>query len=233
MSEGLFWHDLDDGITCIDAGYVADGVACFYLLGAGDDYAVIETGTGRSVDRLLQVLASRSIAQEQLRYIIPTHVHLDHAGGAGAMAQCFPEAVVLAHPRGARHLTDPARLVASAREVYGDAHFDRLYGTVAPIAEARLRVVEDGERVLLGDRELVFRHTRGHADHHFCVWDSRSAGWFSGDMFGACYRWSRFDDAVYVLPTTTPTQFRPEAFLESIDLLASYSPHRLFLTHYR
>jgi glyoxylase-like metal-dependent hydrolase (beta-lactamase superfamily II) len=222
---------LDFGITCIDADYVQPGLACFYLMEQDGECAVIETGTSHSVAGLLRFMAARDIRPEQVRYVIPTHVHLDHAGGAGAMMAAFPAAQLLVHPRGARHMADPAQLIGAAREIYGEDAFYTLYGEVAPVAPERIRAMDDGESVSLAGRPLEFRHTRGHAEHHFCVWDARSLGWFSGDMFGVSYPWCRFPVGDFVLPSTTPTQFDPDTHLRSMELLGSYSPRRLYLTH--
>jgi len=219
------------GITCLDAGYVQPGLACFYLVEQRGEFAVLETGTSHSVAVLQDWLHARGIGPEQVRYVIPTHVHLDHAGGAGAMMALFPRAQLLVHPRGARHMVDPARLVAAARAVYGDSMFDTLYGDVVPVVEARIRQIGDGETVFLADRPLLFRHTRGHAEHHFCVWDEASRGWFSGDMFGLSYPWCRLPAGDFVLPSTTPTQFDPQAFHQSLDLLDAYRPQWMYLTH--
>lgn len=223
---------LGDGITCLDANYVEPGIACFYLVEDEGRYAVIETGTSRSVPLLLDYLDSSGVAREQVRYVIPTHVHLDHAGGAGAMIAAFPEATLLVHPRGARHMAQPERLVQSAMVVYGERAFHALYGEITPVEESRIREMADGERVALGERQFEFRHTRGHANHHMCVWDERSRGWFSGDMFGVSYAWFRFSRGDFVLPSTTPTQFDPQAYHASLDLLAEYSPRAMYLTHF-
>jgi glyoxylase-like metal-dependent hydrolase (beta-lactamase superfamily II) len=220
------------GITCIDAGYLRPGVACFYLLESDGECAVIDTGTALSFPRLQQVMAKRNLLAEQMRYVIPTHVHLDHAGGAGTMMAAFPEAQLLVHPRGAPHLVDPGRLVASAKQVYGDREFERLYGEITPVETSRVREMEDRSCVSLGARKLEFRHTRGHANHHFCIWDETSRGWFAGDMFGISYPWFRFSRGDYLLPAATPTQFDPPAYLESVNLLTSYEPQRCYLTHY-
>lgn len=229
-------QQLGHGITCIDANYIRPGLACFYLLEddvhGESEFALIETGTTHSLDNLLQVMKLRGIDASQIRYVIPTHVHLDHAGGAGAMMERFPSAQLLVHPRGARHMVDPARLVASSMEVYGEEKFHRLYGEILPVSAQRVVEMEDGQVIELGARKLLFRHTRGHADHHFCIWDEMSRGWFSGDMFGISYPWFRFEDGDFLLPATTPTQFDPGAYLESIDLLASFQPQRMYLTHY-
>lgn len=223
---------LGAGITCFDADYVEHGVGCFYLVEQSGQYAVLDTGTSHSVTALQNYLSLRHIRAEQVRYVVPTHVHLDHAGGAGAMMAAFPEAQLLVHPRGARHMADPARLVGAAREIYGDDAFRALYGDVIPVAQERIRSVQDGETVSLAGRTLEFRHTRGHAEHHFCVWDEASQGWFSGDMFGVSYPWCRFPVGDFVLPSTTPSQFDPEAYLDSLALLGSYRPQRLYLTHW-
>jgi glyoxylase-like metal-dependent hydrolase (beta-lactamase superfamily II) len=220
------------GITCIDADYIRPGMACFYLMEQEGECAIIETGTSHSVANLEQVMAAKALAPEQVRYVIPTHVHLDHAGGAGAMMAAFPNAQLLIHPRGARHMADPGRLIASSQQVYGEERFRELYGEILPIAAGRMREMEDGETVSLGERQLEFRHTRGHADHHFCVWDEMSKGWFSGDMFGISYPWFRFPAGDFLILTTTPTQFNPDANLASLELLASYQPQRVYLTHY-
>lgn len=227
-----YFDDIGNGITCIDAAYVEPGMACFYLLESDGDYAVIETGTSRSLHNLRALMAERAIRPEQIRYVVPTHVHLDHAGGAGAMMAAFPRAQLLIHPRGARHMADPGRLVAASRAVYGDALFDELYGEILPVPSSRMHEVADGELLYLGRRPLLFRHTEGHARHHFCLWDETSGGWFTGDMFGVCYSRFRFPGGDFVLPSTTPTQFDPAAYLESLALLDSYAPRCVYLTHY-
>jgi len=226
------YQSLGFGITCIDAAYIRHGMACFYLMEEGDECAVLETGTCHSVPALQRLLLERGISARQVRYVIPTHVHLDHAGGAGAMMALFPAAQLLVHPRGARHMADPERLVAGAKAVYGQELFQQLYGTIVPIDPGRIRQMEDGETVSLAGRQLEFRHTRGHAEHHFCIWDETSLGWFSGDMFGVSYPWCRCRSGDFVLPSTTPSQFDPAAYLASLDLLGSYAPQRLYLTHY-
>jgi glyoxylase-like metal-dependent hydrolase (beta-lactamase superfamily II) len=222
---------LDFGITCIDAGYIRPGLACFYLMEHGGQCAIIETGTSHSLVNLQQVMSEKGLVPEQVRYVIPTHVHLDHAGGAGTMMAAFPNAQLLIHPRGARHMAAPERLIASSSEVYGQERFRQLYGEILPVDATRIVAMEDGQTINLADRQLEFRHTRGHANHHFCVWDETSRGWFSGDMFGISYPWFRFTGGDYILPATTPTQFDPDAYLASLDLLGSYAPQRMYLTH--
>ena len=225
-------EDLGFGVTRIDAQYLKPGVVCFYLLEADGECAIVETGTGHSVPTLQALLRQKEISAEQVRYVIPTHVHLDHAGGAGSMMARFPNATLLIHPRGARHMIDPQRLIESALGVYGEKRFRRLYGEIVPVAQERVLEMSDGDSVDLAGRTLVFRHTRGHADHHFCVWDETSRGWFSGDMFGISYPWCRFAGGDFMLPATTPTQFDPEAYIASLAILGDYAPQRIYLTHH-
>jgi len=223
--------ELGFGITCIDASYIRPGLACFYLLERDGHCAIIETGTSRSLDNLQQVMSEKGLVSEQVRYVIPTHVHLDHAGGAGSMMAAFPLAQLLIHPRGEQHMADPEKLITSSMAVYGESRFRQLYGEILPVDSARIVAMEDGQTIDLGGRALEFRHTRGHANHHFCVWDKTSRGWFSGDMFGISYPWFRLAGGDYILPATTPTQFDPDAYLESLQLLGSYQPERMYLTH--
>ena len=180
-------EDLGFGITRIDAGYVKPGLACFYLLESAEEFAVIETGTVHSVATLEQELQSRGIDNDQVRFVIPTHVHLDHAGGAGEMMRQFDQASLIIHPRGAKHMIDPQKLIAGTIAVYGEDRFRQLYGSIEPIPEARIRVAQDLDRFDLGERELVFFDTPGHARHHFCIYDEVSQGVFTGDTFGLSY----------------------------------------------
>jgi glyoxylase-like metal-dependent hydrolase (beta-lactamase superfamily II) len=181
---------------------------------------------------LRRALNDLHIDDSQIRFIIPTHVHLDHAGGAGRLLQAFPEAELLVHPRGARHLINPERLIASTVAVYGEDTFRALYGEIVPAPAERTRELADGETVQIGERRLQVLHTRGHAEHHLCLWDEQTRGWFSGDMFGICYGNMRFIHGDFLLPATTPTQFDPQAYEHSLRALAARQPRVVYLTHY-
>lgn len=122
--------------------------------------------------------------------------------------------------------------MAASRQVFGEAQFESLYGDVVPVPESRVSAAEDGHCLELAGRRLLLRHTPGHADHHFCVWDEQSRAWFSGDVFGISYQGFRTPGGDYCMPTTTPSQFRPEALKGSIMLLADAAPTRIYLTHY-
>lgn len=225
-------EQLQHDIYCIDANYMKPGLVSFYLVRGGEEYAVIDTGTAHSVATLEQAMQQLNIHPQQISIVAPTHVHLDHAGGAGLMMQKFPNARLLVHPRGARHLVDPTRLVESSIAVYGEALFHQLYGELVPAEASRVVEVNDGDVFNVGDRPLTFRHTPGHADHHYCVWDQASRGWFTGDMFGISYGGFRTPGGDFCMLSTTPTQFRPEAMLESLALLAEAAPQRIYLNHF-
>jgi glyoxylase-like metal-dependent hydrolase (beta-lactamase superfamily II) len=220
------------GITCVDTLQERAGLACCYLLRRGRDYAFIETGTAPGVPRLLALLEARGIPRDGLRYVIATHVHLDHAGGAGLLMRELPAAKLVVHPRGARHLIDPAKLIAGAQAVYGPAAVQRMYGEILPVAEDRVIVADDGARLPLGESELLFVDSPGHARHHFCVWDPVSRGFFTGDSFGLSYREFDGPGGPFLFPTTTPVQFEPEAWMQTLDRLLAFAPQRMFLTHF-
>jgi len=218
-------------IFCIDALYVKPRVASIYLLRQGDEVALIETGTCHSLANVLATLEALAIDPAQVKYVILTHVHLDHAGGAGVMMQQFEQAQLIVHARGASHMIDPHRLVAGTIEVYGKDRFERLYGRIEPIAVERVIVAEDLAKFSLEERELVFIDTPGHARHHFCIYDERSNGVFTGDTFGICYERMKSMPRG-LLPTTPPVQFDPPALRQSVARIMSFEPDRLYLTHY-
>lgn len=224
--------DFDAGITAIDTEYVRPGLDASHLVVQGDRAAFVDTGTAHSVPLLLAALAAKGLAPEQVDWVLVTHVHLDHAGGAGELMAALPNAVAVLHPRGARHMADPAKLIAGSMAVYGEEAFRQLYGEIRPIPEERIRVVEDGERLRLADRELEFIHTEGHARHHYCIVDPASRGVFTGDCFGISYRELDTDAGPFIFPTTTPVQFDPEAAHDTIHRILSYQPERVFLTHF-
>jgi glyoxylase-like metal-dependent hydrolase (beta-lactamase superfamily II) len=222
----------DGGVIAVDSGYHRPSMAACYLVESDAGVAIIETGTNDSVPRLLRALEVRGWTADDVRYVIVTHVHLDHAGGAGSLMAACPNATFLVHPRGARHMIDPTRLEASVRQVYGNEVFDRDYGTLVPIPEERTRAMRHGESVALDDRELRFYDTPGHARHHFCVWDEATRGWFTGDTFGLSYRELDTDRGAFIFPTTTPIQFDPGALKASIEHLMERSPACMYLTHF-
>ncbi len=226
------YQPLEHSITRIDSDLMGAGRTACYLLESDGEAAIIETGNEATTERVLQLLSQRHIPREKVRYVIPTHVHLDHAGGAGSLMKALPNAKLVIHPRGARHMIDPSKLIAGATAVYGETAFKAMYGEIKPVVEARIVVAEDDFSLSLGSRKLRFRDTPGHANHHFCIWDEISHGWFSGDTFGLAYPLLETEAGPFLMPTTSPVQFDPDALLSSIDLLMSYEPQRMYLTHY-
>jgi glyoxylase-like metal-dependent hydrolase (beta-lactamase superfamily II) len=220
------------GVVSVDSGYHRENLAACYMLEAESEVAFIEVGTNRSTPRLMQTLMQRGWSVEDVRYVIVTHVHLDHAGGTGSLMQLLPNASLLVHPYGARHMISPGKLEAGARAVYGDKVFEKVFGELIPVEEARTRIMNEGDEVSLGDRTLRFTDTPGHARHHFCVHDSHTNGWFTGDTFGMSYREFDTHKGAFILPTTTPVQFDPEALKASVRRLADTRPEYMYLTHY-
>lgn len=232
MNECITALEYPGGIVAIDSGMVRPQMAACYLLETDSAVAVIETGNTASVDRILRVLASRGRRKEEISHVIVTHVHLDHAGGAGTLMKLLPHATLLVHPYGARHMVDPSKLEAGARAVYGDKQFDAMYGTLVPVPEDRVQVMEDGDSVLIGQRRLSFMDAPGHARHHFTIWDEQTSGWFTGDTFGISYRSLDTENGPMIFPTTTPVQFDPQALVSSIDRMMSKDPEWMYLTHF-
>ena len=228
----LPYTDLPDRICCIDTLYQRPGLAACYLIESAGEAALIDTGTAPMAPRLLALLAHKAMAPEQVKYVIPTHVHLDHAGAAGQLMQQLPEARLVVHPQGARHLIDPAKLIAGASAVYGEAKFKALYGELLPVPKQRVQEAEDGLILALGERRLHCLDTPGHARHHICVYDDLSRGIFTGDTFGLSYREFDSPQGPFILPTTTPVQFDPEAWHTSLERLLTLQPVYLYLTHF-
>lgn len=220
------------GITAVDAEYLYSGHAAAHIIVDGGRAAFVDVGTNASVPYLLAALTELDVPRDAVDYVLLTHVHLDHAGGAGRLMGELPRAQAVLHPRGAPHMTDPSRLIAGSRAVYGKERFARLYGELVPIPPARVRVVKDGERIRLGDRELEFLHTRGHAEHHYVVVDAAHASIFTGDTFGISYRALQTPRGAFITPSTVPTQFDPEQHIASIDRMLAYKPESMYLMHF-
>ncbi len=225
------FETLREGIYCVDSGYEHSNYAAIYILREGDEVAVIETATQHCIPRLLRVLTELEISCQQIKYVIATHIHLDHAGGVGAMMEIFNRARLIAHPRGAKHMIDPAKLIKGSMEVYGEEAFRALYGDIKAVEESRIDIAEDGDKYAVGGRDLIFIDTPGHARHHFCIYDAKSKGIFSGDTFGISYP-VLHNLKHGLIPSSSPTHFDPEAMLSSLDKLLAYQPEYIYLTHY-
>jgi glyoxylase-like metal-dependent hydrolase (beta-lactamase superfamily II) len=227
-----FVEVLDHGIHVIDTGFHRPRFDAAYLIVEKGRAAFVDTGTNHAVPRLLAALADAGLTPDAVEMVIATHVHLDHAGGVGLLMRQLPRARLVAHPRGARHMVDPARLIRSATSVYGTEEMARSYGTLVSVAADRVITTADGMTLELADRPLRFLDTPGHAMHHHCIWDERSRSFFTGDTFGLSYRELDTTRGAWIMPTTTPVQFQPEALRRSIERMLAFSPQRLLLTHY-
>ncbi len=220
------------GIHIIDTAFQRDHFDAAYLIVENGRGAFVDCGTSYSVPHMLAALEAAGLSPADVDWLVVTHVHLDHAGGAGALMTQLPNARLVVHSRGAPHMIDPVKLIAGATAVYGEEEMTRSYGRILPVPENRVVVAEDGHRIDLAGRELLCIDTPGHAKHHLCVWDARSRCWFTGDTFGLSYRELDSEQGAFVLPTTTPVQFEPEALKNSIARLLSYSPDGIYLTHF-
>lgn len=224
--------DYPDGISAIDTEYVRPLMDASHLVVRDGRAAFIDTGTTHSVPLLLAALDTKGIPREAVEYVLVTHVHLDHAGGAGELMAALPNAIAVLHPRGARHMVDPSRLIQGSIEVYGEQSFHELYGEIRPIPADRIRTVEDSDTLKLGNSTLEFLHTEGHARHHYCIVDPDTGGIFSGDCFGLSYRELDTERGEFIFPSTTPVQFDPDAAVATVDRLMSLTPAAIYLTHY-
>lgn len=223
---------MNHGIHTIDTGFVRRRFDAAYLLVENGRAAFIDCGTNYAVPRMLDALKDAGLAPTDVDWLILTHVHLDHAGGAGELIAHLPNARLVVHPRGARHMIDPSQLWAGASAVYGDDVMEATYGRLRPIAAERVVEAPDGHIVALSGRPLLCLDTPGHARHHLSIYDERAKVCFTGDTFGLSYR--EFDTAngAFILPTTSPVQFDPDALHASIRRLVELKPVAMYLTHY-
>ena len=232
MKNKATFQDLGDGIVHMDAEYLQAGIASVYIIIENGECAIIETGTCHTVPYIFEVLAQYGLTANAVRYVIPTHVHLDHAGGVGLLMKNCPSAELIVHPYGTRHMINPDKLSAGARSVYGDEAFERLYGKLIPVEASRVTEAPDNFELKFGNRTLRFYDTPGHAKHHFCVHDDISDTIFSGDTFGIAYPQTHIGDEPLIFVTTTPVQFDPIALHSSIERLLAINPRAFNLTHY-
>ncbi|HVC38288.1 MAG TPA: MBL fold metallo-hydrolase [Gammaproteobacteria bacterium] len=224
--------DFDHGISAIDTDYVRPLLDASHLIVRGGRAAFVDTGTTHSVPNLLQALRAKNLDPADVDWVLLTHVHLDHAGGAGELMKHLPNAKVLVHPRGAAHLVNPGKLIAGTQQVYGEQRFAELYGEIPPIPAQRIVEVQDNARFRLDGSELLCIHTPGHALHHYCLVDMDSHSVFTGDSFGISYRAFDSKNGAFIFPATTPTHFDPQQAHASLDRIMAFEPKACFLTHY-
>jgi glyoxylase-like metal-dependent hydrolase (beta-lactamase superfamily II) len=219
-------------IVTIDGHYQHEERAAIYLLKAGDRAALIDTNTVYAAPYVMESLEAHGLTPEQVEYIIVTHVHLDHSGGTVELMKRCPEATVVAHPRAARHLIDPTRLVNSAKQVYGAGAFEKLYGEILPADADRVRTVSDDESWDWQGRTLTFLHTRGHANHHISIYDSAANAVFTGDSFGIAYPALQGGSLPFVTCSSPPTDFDAEQARISVQRIMDTGAEILYPTHF-
>ncbi len=219
-------------VTLIDCQYTAPEKAAVYMIVEGERVAFVDNNTNQAIPLFLAALEEKGLTPAQVDYLIVTHIHLDHAGGTAALLKLCPNATVLAHPKAARHLIDPSRLVAGAKMVYGDEEFDTLYGRIDGVPEGRIRVMQDEESLTWGTRTFRFFFTRGHASHHFCIHDTGSDGVFAGDAFGLARMSTARPGISFTLCSSSPPEFEPDEARISVQKILDTGASRAFITHF-
>lgn len=225
MAEARIYEEAP-GVTRIDHEWLGPGFIASYLVANGDGLALVESGPASTLQALTDGIRAAGHDPAALTHILLTHVHLDHAAGAGQLARIAPDAAVYVHPRGAPHLADPSRLLASAARLYGEM-MDALWGTMLPVPPERLRTPADAEAIRVGGRTLVALETPGHAAHHLAFHDPDARLVFTGDVGGIRLRGAR-----HVRPPTPPPEVDTPAWLASIARLRALEPAMLLPTHF-
>lgn len=215
------------GITAIDTFMGGrERYTAAYLLDATRP-TLVETGPTTSVEPVTRALDELGVGRTDLANIVVTHIHLDHAGGVGGLAARFPQAVVWVHERGAPHLADPSRLVASATRIYGEERLASLFGPPAPVPADRLRPLVEGSLIEMGDRTLDAMYTPGHASHHVALADSSSGAVFTGDALGI-----HVPNLPILRPATPPPEFDVELAVASIRRIRERARSVLLFAHF-
>jgi hydroxyacylglutathione hydrolase len=226
------FYDYGEGVTALDALYERPRLNAVHVVVERGRAAIIDTGTALCAQRVLDLLKTKGVGREAVDYVILTHVHLDHAGGAGQLMSLCPNAVLTVHPRGARHMIDPSRLMGATVDIYGAEATERIYGKVLPVPQHRILDTPEGTAVSLAGREFRFFDAPGHARHHVVLRDARTGHIFAGDTFGLSYRELDRDGRQFSFPTTSPSQFDPPALHRSIERMLSLEPEAIYVTHF-
>ncbi|MGC9052504.1 MAG: MBL fold metallo-hydrolase, partial [Candidatus Hydrogenedens sp.] len=206
--------------------------ACSFMLIEDNRASFVDNNTVFAVPYILKALQEHTIPTENVDYLIVTHVHLDHAGGTFALLKHCPNAKVIAHPKTAKFLAKPERLIEGARAVYGEPLFTQLFGEIEPVPEDRIQIVADEETLKWGERRFRFMHTLGHATHHICIYDDKTNGVFTGDSFGLGQSDPQTYETQFMIVSTAPADFDPIEEEKTIRRIVSLNPDYVFLPHY-
>ena len=218
---------LSSGLDYVDLRFLGrPGIIATAILHGTAGVALVDPGPSTSLAHLTTELTRKGITFEDVRHLLITHIHLDHAGASGSILEAHPHIEVVVHERGAPHMADPAKLLGSAGRLYGQ-DMERLWGDVKPVDAARLKVVSGGETLTVAGREVKVAYTPGHASHHVSYLDTASGVAFVGDTAGI-----RRGDGAYVMPPTPPPDIDIEAWHESEKTILAWDPDTLFLTHF-
>lgn len=223
---------ITEGVHRFDTRYIRPRHTSCVIVVDGGRAAIFDTGVAANVEALLAAVEALGLTPEAVDHVIVSHVHLDHMGGIGQLAQRLPEARVAVHPSGRPHLVDPAKLEKGARAVFGDDFVDRQYGAIEPVAAERIVDTQDDDTLTVGTRELRIVHTPGHAWHHQSVWDPRTATVLAADAFGLVYPGMVGPDGPFAMLPTAPPQLAPEAMHASLDRIVDLAPARVLPSHF-
>ena len=220
------------GIIPVDTNFIRSQYNASHLICHDGKAAFVDVGTSNNIKLLEDALTNNNLDKGDVEFVFLTHVHLDHAGGAGKLMQKLPNAKLVVHPYGAKHMLDPSKLIASSERVYGKNLFSQLFGEVLPVEEQKILSPEDGQELLLNNRTMRIFYTEGHARHHYCIYDEYSKSVFSGDSFGMSLREFDSKNGSFIIPITAPTQFDPTEAHNAIDKIIKYQPDAIYLAHY-
>ena len=225
-------NPLLETVVTIDCHYVAEKRMSAYLIIEGDRATFVDNNTQFAVPHMLNALKENGLTPEQVDYAIITHVHLDHAGGSAALMAACPNATLLAHPKAARHVIAPERLIMGAKVIYGESQFANLYGDIDGVDEGRVQIMDDGDVVTWGDRKLRFFYNLGHASHHMCIHDTKSNTVFTGDSFGVGRTWPEGDQPPFHIASTSPPEFNSEEAKKDVQTILDTGATQVAPAHF-
>ena len=223
---------LEKNIFCFDTNYVRKKFTSIHFIKENNKVLIIDTGTNHSVKSFIDALSDMHVSPNSVEWIVLTHVHLDHAGGAGLLMQICPNAKLVVHPRGLRHMIDPQKLWSSVVAVYGQKTAEQQYGKLIAVSKERVLPVEEGSTINFQGRIITFFEAPGHAKHHILIFDETSNSFFTGDAFGISYPDLVNGGEEFIFISSSPTQFDPVAYKKTVSRVLEMAPKACFLTHY-